>query len=156
MLGEMDDSEIEAFLRTETTGRIGCHCAGMTYVVPVTYVFEGGCVYGHSTEGRKIRMMRRNPDVCFEVDRVNGVNDWRSVIAWGRYDELTGDDGLQAMELMMKRLVQKPAIRSDHPSYPVRSAGSRGPESEGISVVVYRIRLTKTRGRYESPARPAE
>lgn len=151
MLGMMSDLEVAAFLQTETIGRIGCHAAGMTYVVPVSYVFEKGCVYGHSTEGRKIRMMRRNPEVCFEVDRVKSINDWRSVISWGRYEELTGDEGLDAMERLMKGLVQEPAIRSDHPSYPVRTAGPRGPNPEGIAIVVYRICLTKTRGRYESP-----
>ncbi|MEP6802279.1 MAG: pyridoxamine 5'-phosphate oxidase family protein [Acidobacteriota bacterium] len=151
MLGEMTDLEGEAFLQSESIGRIGCHAGGMTYVVPVLYVFRGGCVYGHSTEGRKIRTMRRNPEVCFEVDRVKGINDWRSVISWGRYEELTGDDGLDAMELLMKGLVRGPAVRSNHPSYPVRTAGARGPDSEGISIVVYRIRLTKTRGRFESP-----
>ncbi len=150
MLGEMTDTEVEAFLQTETIGRIGCHARGMTYVVPVLYVFNGGCVYGHSTEGRKIRMMRHNPEVCFEVDRVKAINDWRSVISWGQYEELTGDDGLEAMELLMRGLVREPQIRSDHPSYPVRTAGVRGPESEGIPIVVYRIRLTKTRGRFES------
>jgi uncharacterized protein len=151
MLGEMSDFEAGAFLQTGTIGRIGCHADGMTYVVPVSYVFEGGCVYGHSTEGRKIRMMRLNPEVCFEVDRVKGINDWRSVISWGRYEELTGDDGFNAMELLMKGLVREPAIRSDHPSYPVRTAGARGRDSEGIPIVVYRIRLTRTHGRFESP-----
>lgn len=151
MIGEMNDIEIESFLKSETIGRIGCHTAGMTYVVPVTYVFDGGFVFGHSTEGRKIRMMRRNPEVCFEVDRVNAVNDWRSVISWGRYEELTGEDGLEAMERLMKGLVKKPAIRSDHPSYPVRTQDAGRAGHEGISVVVYRIRLAKTRGRYEAP-----
>ncbi len=151
MLGEMTDVEMEAFLQSERIGRIGCHAGGMTYVVPVLYVFRDGCVYGHSTEGRKIRTMRRNPEVCFEVDRVEGINDWRSVISWGRYEELTGDDGMQAMELLMKSLVRDSPARSDHPSYPVRTAGARGPSSEGIPIVVYRLRITKKRGRFESP-----
>jgi hypothetical protein len=37
--------------------------------VPITYVFDGEAVYAHSADGLKIRMMRANPHVCFEVDQ---------------------------------------------------------------------------------------
>jgi len=151
MLGQLSDVEIENFLREERTGRIGCHAAGITYVVPVTYVFDDHCVYGHSSEGRKIRMMRRNPEVCFEVDRVTAVNDWTSAISWGRYEELRGEDGGAAMELLMSRLVAGTAGRAEHPSYPVRSADANRPDPQGLWVVLYRIRIAKSRGRFERP-----
>lgn len=151
MLGELTDDQIEEFLRGEKTGRIGCHAAGMTYVVPVTYVFENNYVYGHSSEGRKIRMMRANPEVCFEVDRVAAVNDWTSVISWGRYEELGGDEALAAMELLMSRLVHGHSDREKHPSYPLRSAEARRPDPEGLWIVLYRISIPRRRGRFERP-----
>ena len=70
MLGELSPEEIEEVLRSEITGRIGCHADGRTYVVPVTYGYQRGYVYCHSSEGLKLRMMRKNPVVCFEVDHV--------------------------------------------------------------------------------------
>ncbi len=151
MLGVLGDIEIEEFLRSENTGRIGCHAGGITYVVPVTYVFENDYVYGHSKEGRKIRMMRANPEVCFEVDRVAAVNDWTSVISWGRYEELGGDEALSAMELLMSRLVHGSTAREKHPSYPVRSAEARRPDPEGLWIVLYRISIPRRRGRFERP-----
>jgi uncharacterized protein len=51
--------------------------------VPVTYAFHRGDIYGHSGVGMKVRMMRANPHVCFEVDRVVSQSNWQSVIAWG-------------------------------------------------------------------------
>ncbi len=151
MLRQMGEAEIEAFLRTETTGRIGCHAGGMTYVVPVTYVYEDNFVYGHSSEGRKIHMMRLNPEVCFEVDRVSAVNDWTSVISWGRYEELGGQEALTAMEFLMSRLVRQSSGRAEHPSYPVRSADPKRPDPGGLWVVLYRIRIAKSGGKMERP-----
>jgi uncharacterized protein len=69
MLGELKPEQINAVLFNEVVGRIGCHGEGRTYIVPITYVFDGDAVYGHSAEGLKIRMMRANPNVCFEVDQ---------------------------------------------------------------------------------------
>jgi nitroimidazol reductase NimA-like FMN-containing flavoprotein (pyridoxamine 5'-phosphate oxidase superfamily) len=151
MLGDLSDQEMEDLLRSETIGRLGCHAAGMTYVVPVAYVFEGGYVYSHSPEGRKIRMMRRNPEVCFEVDRVASIDDWKSVIAWGPYEELAGDAARFGIDLLMRRLSTPSLGTTGHPSYPLRWAESRPPEPDGPVVVAYRIRLRRMRGRFERP-----
>ena len=57
MLGELSPEEIEEVLRSEITGRIGCHADGRTYVVPITYGYQRSYVYCHSPEGLKLRMM---------------------------------------------------------------------------------------------------
>jgi nitroimidazol reductase NimA-like FMN-containing flavoprotein (pyridoxamine 5'-phosphate oxidase superfamily) len=41
MLGELTPEQINAVLFSEVVGRIGCHSEGRTYVVPITYVFDG-------------------------------------------------------------------------------------------------------------------
>ena len=41
-----------------------------TYVVLVTYANDGQYAYGHTQEGMNFNLMRKNPMVCFEVDRV--------------------------------------------------------------------------------------
>ena len=38
-----------------------------------------------------------------EVDHVEGPADWRTVIAWGRYEELAGPDADRALDLVMAR-----------------------------------------------------
>jgi nitroimidazol reductase NimA-like FMN-containing flavoprotein (pyridoxamine 5'-phosphate oxidase superfamily) len=149
MIGELKASEIEQLLRSETVGRLGCSTDGRVYIVPVTYVFEEGCVYGHSGNGRKIRMMRENPHVCFEIDRVISQSNWQSVIAWGLYEELQGHEALAGLERLLVRL--GPVV-----------VGSAGLPTEGLSAplvnlahhilqhgVVYRIRLTERTGRFE-------
>jgi len=56
-------------LTSQLIGRIGCHADNVTYVVPVSYVYDGDSIYSHTHEGMKINMMRENPDVCFEADK---------------------------------------------------------------------------------------
>jgi uncharacterized protein len=149
MIGHLTDSEIEQLLQSESVGRIGCWADGRVYVVPVTYAFAHGDVYGHSSVGMKVRMMRANPRVCFEVDRVVSQSNWQSVIAWGAYEELQGDDALVGVERLLARL--GPLV-----------LGAAGLPAEKVSAplvtlahailqhgVVYRIRLTERTGRFE-------
>ena len=70
-------------------GRVACLVDGRPYIVPVTYVYDGelGCVYVHSGEGAKVQAMRANPNVCFEVEQVHDMANWRTVIARARFEE---------------------------------------------------------------------
>lgn len=140
MLGTLDEKQIDHVLRGETVGRIGVHADGRTYVVPTTYVYDGEAVYAHSAEGLKIRMMRNSSSVCFEVDRIDDMANWRSVIAWGTYEELSGDIATAAMNLLRSRLSP---LTASETAGPAGRAGRDGVE------VAYRIWITERTGRYE-------
>jgi nitroimidazol reductase NimA-like FMN-containing flavoprotein (pyridoxamine 5'-phosphate oxidase superfamily) len=143
MLGSLDQKQIDRVLSSGTVGRIGVSGEGRTYVVPTTYVFDGDSVYCHSAMGLKIRMMRANPEVCFEVDEIDDMANWRSVVAWGRYEELKGELATAAMNLLVSRLSPLTASETAGPSG--RTAGRAG-NGEEIS---YRIRLAERTGRFE-------
>jgi len=149
MLGELTADEIEELLRTEVTGRIGCHADGRTYVVPITYAYKPDFVYCHSPEGLKIRMMRKNPVVCFEVDRVENVGNWRSVIAMGRFEELSGREALDAMDVLIARFMAIERASEPHPSYIFRESEVEPARADGQEIVLYRIRLVEKTGRFE-------
>lgn len=112
MIEDLNEGEIDAFLRRQRVGRIGCHADGRTYVVPVIYVWDAECVYVQSIEGRKIQMMRANPQVCFEVDQNEPDGSWRSVILEGVYEELEGSRTEAALALLVKRLSGRPRART--------------------------------------------
>jgi hypothetical protein len=67
MLGDLNSKHIEQVLHSLIIGRIGCHADNRTYVVPVTYAYDGTYIYEHTTAGLKIDMMRKNPMGCFDV-----------------------------------------------------------------------------------------
>lgn len=148
MLGELTPEQINAVLFSEVVGRVGCYSESRTYVVPITYVFDGDAVYAHSAEGLKIKMMRANPHVCFQVDQRDNLANWRSVVAWGVYEELHGKEALDALQLLVARLM--PLVTSetlglpDHLSLATAKAVADAPKT-----VIYRIRLTERTGRFE-------
>lgn len=148
MLGELNRSQIDEILGSQAVGRIGCHLAGKTYVVPITYVYDGvSRVYFHSTEGLKIHMMRANPSVCFEVDVVFDLANWQSVIAWGRFEELTGEAAVRGLEMVMKGLLPFITGETTTPSHGLPS--SLHLEKLRTEVIVGRLTLTEITGRFE-------
>jgi len=132
VIEELDRREADAFLRRQVVGRVGCHTDGRTYVVPVIYVWDGECVFVQSVDGRKIRMMRANPEVCFEVDEYEQDGSWRSVIVEGVYEELEGTRAEAALALLVRRFAG-------------RRRGERAPT--GRRPVAFRIRARSVTGR---------
>jgi nitroimidazol reductase NimA-like FMN-containing flavoprotein (pyridoxamine 5'-phosphate oxidase superfamily) len=151
MLGELTRDQIEHLLHSEVVGRIGCHAEGRTYVVPVNYVYDGECLYGHAADGMKLRMMRANPEVCFQVDHRTSLSDWQSVIAWGTFEELQGGEATRAMDLLLDRLL--PLLASE--GTPTTRAAARETLAPGTPVerlAIYCIRLRERTGRFETSA----
>src|ERR1700687_4768012 len=104
MIGKLNDTETEGILKCQVVGRIGCHADGLTYVVPVSYAYDGKDIYVHTFEGMKLKMMRKNPHVCFEADVLKDMANWQSVIAWGEYEELTEPDKrIKALQILLNR-----------------------------------------------------
>src|SRR5262245_9076430 len=90
--GRLKDADSLAILRDGSLGRLGCIAAGWPYVVPVNYYFDGKDIYSHSLPGKKIAALRANPRVCLQVDEIKDSYNWRSVIAYGTFEEVTADD----------------------------------------------------------------
>ena len=147
MLGNLNNNQIEHLLYSLIIGRLGCHAYKKTYVVPITYAYDGTYIYGHTKEGLKIEMMRKNPEVCFEVDAIENMSNWRSVIAWGKFEELKTpekrEEGMQKlMDVVMPLMTGETTISSPmldgHQKY-----------IEAMQGVVYRVKLTEKTGRFE-------
>jgi nitroimidazol reductase NimA-like FMN-containing flavoprotein (pyridoxamine 5'-phosphate oxidase superfamily) len=148
MLGELSTDQVEDLLKSQAIGRIGCHSDGITYIVPINYVYDGTFVYGHSAKGQKIDMMRKNPEICFQVDAIQNVVNWQSVIAWGKFEEIID---LHEKEQVMKKLINKiiPLITSEtgHPSHGITE--NESDIGDGIELILYKIALNRKTGRFE-------
>ncbi|MBV8595008.1 MAG: pyridoxamine 5'-phosphate oxidase family protein [Candidatus Eremiobacteraeota bacterium] len=148
MLGQLNHSEMEELLRSSLVGRVGCHANGRTYVVPVAFVYEEGSIIGHSAQGLKMQMMRENPHVCFEVDAMQDLGNWRSVIAWGKFEELHGAEADRAMAALLARLL--PLAATSETSHPPKDLTHQHRAQLGdLPAIVYRIRLDQMSGRFE-------
>ena len=148
MLGTLEQQEIEALLSQQVTGRLGCHERGTTYIVPINYVYKDGVIYAHSGPGKKISMMRKNPNVCFEVDEIKNIFSWKSVIAWGKFKEIKNvEEQERTMQLLIHRIMPLVAHPTGHPSHGITA--SEYDLGVKIDLIVYKIVIEKTTGRFE-------
>lgn len=147
MLGILNTSEIERLLSRQIFGRIGCSSGDKTYVVPISYAYDGEFIYCHTHEGMKIDYMRRNPHVCFQADQLHNMANWQSVIAWGDFEELNDPEKRkQALYKLHERILPFVVSETAHlsPDWPFPPE-----ELNKIPGVTFRIRLTEKTGRFE-------
>jgi nitroimidazol reductase NimA-like FMN-containing flavoprotein (pyridoxamine 5'-phosphate oxidase superfamily) len=147
MIATLSPGQIEQLLHEQVVGRIGCHARGRTYVVPTTYAYIEGAVICHTGNGLKVRMMRENPEVCFEVEDLRHLPRWSSVVALGRYEELRGEEAERALDQLVARLGATPPALTAMPWHGAGTmeavSGASRPE------IVFRIVLTEKSGRCE-------
>ncbi|OGR25049.1 MAG: pyridoxamine 5'-phosphate oxidase [Desulfobacterales bacterium RIFOXYA12_FULL_46_15] len=105
--------EIEKILKNSTVCRLAMVDEDKPYMVPMNFGYREGALYLHSArEGRKIDLIRKNPNVCFEVDEIVRFRkaklacDWgveyKSVIGSGKAILLsTRDEKIQAFNIIM-------------------------------------------------------
>jgi nitroimidazol reductase NimA-like FMN-containing flavoprotein (pyridoxamine 5'-phosphate oxidase superfamily) len=147
MFGELLDAEIREMLSKHFIGRIGCHAKGKTYVVPISYAFDGKSIYCHTQEGMKLTMMRENPMVCFEVDSMENKTIWKSIILWGKFAEISDiTERNKGLKILLDRafpfvLSKKMQLGAHWPFPP--------DDLNNIKGVVFTIEVLEMTGRFE-------
>lgn len=68
--------------------RLACVHAAQPYITPIYCTYHDNYLYSFSTLGQKINWMRENCLVCVEADELVSPQDWATVIALGKYEEL--------------------------------------------------------------------
>lgn len=136
MMRSLLEDEARALLRASRIGRLGCVDNGEPYVVPISYVFEDGSIYSHSLPGRKIEMLRISPRACLQVDEIENDFNWRSVIAYGSFEEIRVPSDRRS--ILGKLLASFPLLT---PVESVMAEDAGAPDS-----VVFRIRIDRITG----------
>lgn len=150
MIGHLTYEQCEFILHSHHVGRLGfCHTR-QPYVLPITYVYENKSIYARSLEGMKIKTMRKNIKVCFQVDDIASLNAWRSVLALARYEELTDAHAQkQAQKLFAERL--GPLVLGTTVDPFREPSNSPATIQKKIKPVLYRILVDEVSGRFEKP-----
>jgi len=115
-------------------GHLGCIDGGEPYVVPINYLLDEGSIYSHSLPGRKIDAMRANPRVCLQVDQIDDDFHWRSAIAYGDFQEMSGS---KDRRLILSKLLARFPKLTPVESMIVQDASA--PDSIVFRIVVDRI-----------------
>jgi len=147
MLGELNNEQIDHVLQSQYIGRLGCTAGNEMYVMPVTYAYDGEYIYSNSKVGTKVEIMRKNPTVCFQVDVIDNMANWRSVIIWGDYEEIESEsERKRALNILATKL--EPMTTSETLE-PRRQTMSPLIVEKELRTVAYRIHVRSKTGRYE-------
>jgi len=147
MLGALDETQIDALLTGQVTGRLGCAKDDKVYIVPINYYFKNSTIYSHSAAGKKIDMMRENPNVCFQVDQIDSIFRWQSAIVWGRFEEITDPEKKQqAMQGITHRIMPFVTTPAGHPSHGIAALET---DLENLELIVFKIIITEKSGKLE-------
>ena len=149
MIEILSDQEIISVVSNSIVGRLGCHADGKTYIVPISFAYDSGYIYARTFEGMKLEMMRKNPEVCFQVDDMQSMADWKCVILWGAFEELKKKaDREIGLKILLSRIL--PNVSSETVKFTPEWPFASGNLSE-IEGIVFRIRVREMSGRMEKP-----
>ncbi len=136
MMKTLSTERARQLFQTARVARLGCIVNGEPYVVPINCHLDGDHLYSHSLPGLKISGLRENPHACVQVDEIESDLQWRSAIAFGKYEEVTKPN--ERSDVMSMLLRKFPMLT------PVESAIA----IDGFSpeVIVFRIRIERVTG----------
>ncbi|HEY7236225.1 MAG TPA: pyridoxamine 5'-phosphate oxidase family protein [Gemmatimonadaceae bacterium] len=80
---ELTRAECDAILARNHVGRVAFTFHDHADIEPIHYVYADGWLHGRTAPGAKIATLRHHPWVAFEVDEIEGLFDWRSVVVHG-------------------------------------------------------------------------
>lgn len=147
MLGKLNETEIENLLLSQSVGRIGYTDGKKPYITPVTYVYDGKNIIGQTKEGMKLEIIRKNTNVCFEVDIMSSMDNWKSVIVSGKFQELAGEEAEKAREYLFGHVLTLMTDSSIH-QHQHRVTGTVD-DGNRIKPIMYEIKINEKSGRFE-------
>jgi nitroimidazol reductase NimA-like FMN-containing flavoprotein (pyridoxamine 5'-phosphate oxidase superfamily) len=107
-------AEIESIIAEAQVCRLAMCDGDRPYMVPLSFGYSGNTLYFHcATEGRKLDVLGKNSNVCFEMDVEVDVKrgdtacefgmNYRSVIGFGTASILDDtDQKIEALDVIMK------------------------------------------------------
>ena len=149
MVGILNEQECRDFLAEHCFAHLGCHSGDRLYVVPISYVLDGNRMIGQTKAGMKIDIMRENPKVCVQVDQIENIANWNSVIAWGQFEELSGHEAIEAMGKLIDWLGNQ--IEDLGSSRSPRDVTPKRVDNQPQVDILYGIHITEITGRFERP-----
>lgn len=151
MVGILNDQKINEVLESNIVGRLGYTDGHRIYIIPISYLFyDRKYIIAHSREGQKIEIFRKNPNLCLAVDIIQNLSNWKSIIVWGKYEEITERrERYYALNLLFRKIYKHKLMEGVMLSDQDEIEESMVlPDRE--KTIVYRIHIDKKSGRFES------
>ncbi len=94
MLKNLEIDECLKVLGNNHIGRLGYIFGQTPYIIPITFCHDADskCLISYSSNGHKLHAMRLYNKVTLQVDEIESLQNWKSVLVQGRFEELEGSD----------------------------------------------------------------
>lgn len=110
-----DPEIIEAIIKKANVMRLAMADGGNPYLIPLNFGYESGNLYFHTgLRGKKMDLLRKNPNVCFEMDVDHQMVEsdiackwsmkFRSVVGYGKAVVVESDsDKRKGLDAIMRQ-----------------------------------------------------
>ena len=93
-----DQAEVDAVIKGSRVCRLAMVDGNKPYLVPLNFGYAFPYLYFHSaSEGRKLDVIRKNPNVCFEFDEVTKIMKNKEACEWGMAFKSVIGEGLAVL-----------------------------------------------------------
>lgn len=147
MFGKLVNQEINQVLSENIFGRIGFTDNVNSYIIPISYAFHDNTIYCHTRQGTKLEVMRKNPSVCFEVEAISDMANWKTILCMGTFKEIENkEERSNALQHLVDRLLPIMSSETTHlfPNWPFPPT-----DLNEVKGIVFKIEITSATGRFE-------
>lgn len=82
-VSEMTPDACQELLKRHSVGRMAYCLHDRVDIAPIHYVYSDGWLFARTSHGHKMDALAHAPWAAFEVDEIDDVFDWRSVVVHG-------------------------------------------------------------------------
>lgn len=134
-------------LSTNYIGRIAYIFGGHPEIIPITYYFDPAqdAIISYSGKGHKISSMRQNSTVSFQVDEIENLQKWKSVLIQGVFEELSRSDAKLMLHTFSEG-VKKVIMEKENKNLTYLNEFSGKIDAVNDSII-YRIKIKDMQGR---------
>ena len=148
-LPDMSHREMDDLLSSQLLCRITFNDHPFPYTLPMEYYYFGETIYFHlTTTGRKIELLRKDPNVTVEIDWSNeDLSDYRSVIVKGRLVEIVDGPERNTMNVAMSTAIKDKVGIKSYLRIPWMKKGIDYLSASNIPLALYKLDVVEMTGK---------
>jgi nitroimidazol reductase NimA-like FMN-containing flavoprotein (pyridoxamine 5'-phosphate oxidase superfamily) len=114
----LSSDEVDALLTRNCVGRLAYSLHDRVDVEPIHYVYDAPWIFGRTSTGAKVLTLAHRRWCAFEVDEVQSLFDWQSVVLKGPFTPFEPGANAELYDralVMLRRLIPS-TLMDDDPS----------------------------------------
>ncbi|WP_338357941.1 pyridoxamine 5'-phosphate oxidase family protein [Yeosuana marina] len=137
-------------LRSNYIARLAYVANNTPYIVPITYYYneKENIIISYSNEGHKINAMRLNNSVSIQIDEIDSLDQWKTLLLIGEFEELNGSEAKMYLHSFAKNVKMILAEKESKKPEVINSFSNK--VNSGSIPIVYRIKIQDFFGRKQS------